>query len=98
MRGPDRCAAVADGHRAAMAAYVALGRVEGGRVHAVAWGASVPGHRAPADRPAARGAHAVPAPEARAARLGSALRDRWRTLREQWAMTTFYLFDPDSWR
>jgi hypothetical protein len=24
--------------------------------------------------------------------------ERWADFREQWAMTTFYLFDPDSWR
>jgi len=26
------------------------------------------------------------------------LRDRLATAREQWSITTFYLFDPNSWR
>lgn len=26
------------------------------------------------------------------------LRDRVATAREQWSITTFYLFDPNSWR
>lgn len=24
--------------------------------------------------------------------------DRWERIRERWAQTTFYLFDPESWR
>lgn len=26
------------------------------------------------------------------------VRDRWEAIRECWTQTTFYLFDPDSWR
>jgi len=26
------------------------------------------------------------------------VRERWAAIREYWAQTTFYLFDPDSWR
>ena len=26
------------------------------------------------------------------------LAERWDAIRERWAQTTFYLFDPDSWR
>ncbi len=26
------------------------------------------------------------------------VRDRWEGIRECWTQTTFYLFDPDSWR
>ena len=26
------------------------------------------------------------------------LAERWEAFRERWAQTTFYLFDPDSWR
>jgi len=26
------------------------------------------------------------------------VRERWEAIREHWAQTTFYLFDPDSWR
>jgi hypothetical protein len=30
--------------------------------------------------------------------LGERLASRWADLREAWAQTTFYLFDPESWR
>ena len=30
--------------------------------------------------------------------LDERVRDWWEGLREQVAMTTFYLFDPESWR
>jgi hypothetical protein len=26
------------------------------------------------------------------------LAERWEAIRERWAQTTFFLFDPDSWR
>ena len=29
---------------------------------------------------------------------GAILAERWARIRETWAQTTFYLFDPDSWR
>ena len=30
--------------------------------------------------------------------LGRRLAERWADLREAWSQTTFYLFDPESWR
>lgn len=30
--------------------------------------------------------------------LDVTLAERWDTVRERWAQTTFFLFDPDSWR
>ena len=30
--------------------------------------------------------------------LGRRLADRWEDLRDAWSQTTFYLFDPESWR
>jgi hypothetical protein len=30
--------------------------------------------------------------------LDEALQDGWMRLREAWAQTTFFLFDPESWR
>ena len=75
-----------------MAGYVAAARV----AHAdIRWGGT---SRQLQDRPAA----APPAPlevedlagESPDERLGA----WWANLREQWAITTFYLFDPQSWR
>ena len=30
--------------------------------------------------------------------LGERLAERWDELRETWSQTTFFLFDPESWR
>jgi hypothetical protein len=30
--------------------------------------------------------------------LAAIVAERWARIREAWAQTTFYLFDPDSWR
>jgi hypothetical protein len=30
--------------------------------------------------------------------IGERLAARWADLRETWSQTTFYLFDPESWR
>jgi hypothetical protein len=30
--------------------------------------------------------------------FGERFQERWASLREQFAMTTFYLFEPESWR
>lgn len=30
--------------------------------------------------------------------LDVTITERWETFRERWAQTTFFLFDPDSWR
>ena len=30
--------------------------------------------------------------------LDVALAERWETFRERWTQTTFFVFDPDSWR
>jgi len=30
--------------------------------------------------------------------LGAIVAERWVRIREAWAQTTFFLFDPDSWR
>lgn len=30
--------------------------------------------------------------------LDVVLRERWADVRRVWSQTTFYLFDPDSWR
>lgn len=30
--------------------------------------------------------------------LDEVLAERWASIREGWAITTFFLFDPESWR
>jgi hypothetical protein len=76
-----------------MTGYVAMARVEGSRVRAIAWDGAVPD----ADLRAA----AVAADEAAMvleADPGPDLDERWSRFRDQVSMTAFYLFDPDSWR
>jgi hypothetical protein len=36
--------------------------------------------------------------EAEAIDLSSPVSERWDRIRELWGQTTFYLFDPESWR
>ena len=48
-------------------------------------------------RPDARRSRPVAGPVV-ARPVREVLAARWFIVREQWAMTTFYLFDPDSWR
>jgi hypothetical protein len=75
-----------------MAAYVAMAHIVSARPH----------------RPGTLVADAVERPlagiDAQLAELddGPALDDRlaerWSYIRDRWAQTTFYLFDPESWR
>jgi hypothetical protein len=30
--------------------------------------------------------------------IAAMVAERWARIREAWAQTTFFLFDPDSWR
>jgi hypothetical protein len=81
-----------------MAGYAAFGTVQRGRVSALPT-VQVPSSRPVEDARVEAGAamiedaadEPVAAPRAR-------LRDRLATAREQWSITTFYLFDPNSWR
>jgi hypothetical protein len=76
-----------------MTAYAAFGRVERGRVREPdPWEISPEAVIASVDLAALDDGAAPPVSlaDGLAARL-----DRWR---ESWAMTTFYLFDPRSWR
>jgi hypothetical protein len=79
----------------AMAGYVAMARVEVGRVRALPETASGrperPGEPAPAGLAADATAWLEPDD---AITLG----ERWERLRDQLAMLSFYLTDPDSWR
>ena len=76
-----------------MSGYVAMARVEGSRVRAIAWDGIIADAdlRAAAD---AAGETALvldtdPGPD---------LDERWGRFREQVSMTTFFLLDPEGWR
>ena len=78
-----------------MAGYVAMARVERGRVRALAWDESVSAE----PRPRRRAAAMIPAAAASlepddAITIG----EQWDRLRDQLSMVTFYLTDPESWR
>jgi hypothetical protein len=83
-----------------MAGYVAMARVERGRVRALAWDelewdSSIPEDPAH-DRttPALIPAGAASLEPDEAITLG----EQWDRLRDQLSMVTFYLTDPESWR
>jgi hypothetical protein len=76
-----------------MAAYAVIARVE--RVHphvARSAGASQPTREVadPMSEPDAVDLVGRP--------LGALVAERWARIREAWAQTTFFLFDPESWR
>ena len=78
-----------------MAGYVAMARVERGRVRALAWDEPVrvdPGLD-PALPVLASTAAASLEPDD-AVTIG----EQWDRLRDQLSMVTFYLTDPESWR
>lgn len=76
-----------------MTGYEAFGRVERGRVAAMpAWvWRAAPDARVNGPLDGAADVTVDPAGEA-------PVRDWLAALREQWSITTFFLFDPDSWR
>ena len=77
-----------------MAGYVALQRVDRVSMRALAWHGSVRDEDAvPSD---GRPGVVVDLLDDRP--LGERLVERWTIVREQWAITTFFLFDPESWR
>jgi hypothetical protein len=80
-----------------MSGYAASARLQGGSTRFVAAGSD--------RRSAPGGAVATPAAwldrewaEPAEPPLGKRLAGRWQDLREAWSQTTFYLFDPESWR
>jgi hypothetical protein len=80
-----------------MAEYAAFGPVMRGRVSAL------PSAMEPAGRPVEEpridaGTATIEGIDEPASTRRSRLRDRVTTAREQWSITTFYLFDPNSWR
>lgn len=81
-----------------MAGYAAFGAVERGRVSTlptVRWNSVWPADDVSLE---ARPAMIDEAADEEASTPRARLRDRVATAREQWSITTFYLFDPNSWR
>jgi hypothetical protein len=75
-----------------VAGYVAVARVVQADMR---WGASM---RSFQDRPSVPTAVESEVEDLGGQALDERLSDWWTGLREQFAMTTFYLFDPESWR
>lgn len=81
-----------------MAGYATLGRVQGGRVRALAWRRPPPSESRPDQRlPGARAPVATREPAPRRP-LREVIPELWQDAREELAMTTFFLLDPESWR
>jgi len=75
-----------------VAGYVAAARV----AHAeIRWGGTT---RPEQDRPSGAPAAPIEVESLAGESLDERLTAWWADLREQWAITTFYLFDPQSWR
>ncbi len=75
-----------------MTGYAAMGRVERGRVRALAW------DRVPDADLAVDAAPADEAPWLVEAEPGPDLVEQWGRFRDQLSMTTFFLLDANSWR
>lgn len=78
-----------------MAAYVAMARVERGRVRALALDEPVPGDGAPDETVPAAGSVATASLELDDE---TSLGEQLERLRDQVSMMTFYLTSPESWR
>jgi hypothetical protein len=79
----------------AMAGYVAMARVERGRVRAVAWDELGRPDQAGGDEPPAVAAEATASLEPDDT---TTIGEHWERLREELAMLSFYLTDPEGWR
>jgi hypothetical protein len=76
-----------------MSGYVAMGRIEGGRVRALAWDGRLPDDDL---RAAAEAAELVSLRDR--AEPGPDLVEQWGRFRDQLSMTAFFLLDANSWR
>jgi hypothetical protein len=76
-----------------MAAYAVSARIERAHPHVARWtGASQP------VRPAMDPILEPEAVDLVGRPLAAIVTERWTRIRESWAQTTFFLFDPESWR
>ena len=77
-----------------VAGYIVFERIDGGRVRLLEDAGT------PTDRRDRGEIGDVPTVEAsvRSRPLAEVVRERLLDAREQWSITTFYLFDPSSWR
>jgi hypothetical protein len=75
-----------------MAGYMAMARVQGGRVRALAWDGDAAVEPVVADVRSVSDASTVE--DAPAPTLG----ERWTWVRDELGMMTFFLLDPESWR
>jgi hypothetical protein len=77
-----------------VAGYIVFARIDGGRVRLLGDACT------PIDRRDRGEITVVPTAEAsaRSRPLAEVVRERLQDAGEQWSITTFYLFDPSSWR
>lgn len=76
-----------------MRGYAALARIDASAIHVAR--AAMTSTELP---PAPPGDVPAPVASAPARAVGPRLAELAGIVREQWAITTFYLFDPESWR
>jgi hypothetical protein len=78
-----------------MAAYAVIARIDRVDPHLAGW-ARIP---APStDRTAVDEMEPSEAFEVLSRPIGPSMAERWARVREAWSQTTFFLFDPESWR
>jgi len=77
-----------------VAGYIVFERIDGGRVRLLEDSGTPTDRRDRAEMADVRPASA----STRSRPLAEVARERLLDAREQWSMTTFYLFDPSSWR
>jgi len=82
-------------YAASMAAYTVIARIDRVDPHLAGW-ASRP--LAATDRVIAQPLEPPEAVDLVGRPDGPSLDERWARVREVWSQTTFYLFDPESWR
>lgn len=75
-----------------MPAYAATARIDRVQPHLAGWADRGP------DRPAVDALAETEAIDLVGRPLATIAAERWLRIREAWTQTTFFLFDPNSWR